>query len=156
MKAFVSTYVYKLDKKGRVSVPASFRAALNSGSFFAYESLTDRAIDAIATDGFEQLIEQRRTQMLQSGDFARALIGGDKVVDTILGMVRELPFDGEGRIVLPKPLIDFAGISDEVAFVGRGHRFQIWAPAEFATAHEKDRQQLRASLRDGALPEGSR
>ena len=157
MKAFVSTFVYKLDKKGRVSVPASFRAALNSTSFFAYESLTDRAIDAIAADGIEQLIEQRRAQMLQSGDFARALIGGgDKIVDTILGMVKELPFDGEGRIVLPKLLIDFAGITDEVAFVGRGHRFQIWAPAEFATVHEKDRQQLRASLRDGASPEGSR
>lgn len=158
MKAFVSTYVNKLDKKGRVSVPASFRAALGSNSFFAYESLNAPAIDAIPADGIEQLIEQRRTQMLQSGDFARALMGGgnDTEVETILGMIKELPFDSEGRIVLPKPLVDFAGITEEVAFVGRGHRFQIWAPAVFNRAQEQAREKLRARLRDGAPPEGSR
>ena len=156
MKAFVSTYVNKVDKKGRVSVPASFRAALNAGSFFVYESLTDRAIDAIAAENIDQLIEQRRSQMLQSGDFARALIGGDKVVDTILGMVKEVAFDSEGRVVLPQSLADAAGIGDEAIFVGRGHRFQVWAPEEFRRAEQKDRELLRASLRDGAPPEGSR
>ncbi len=156
MQAFVSNHANKVDKKGRVSVPASFRAALAANSFFAYESLTDRAIDAIAAENIEQMIEQRRTQLLQSGNFARALIGGDKIVDTILGMVKELAFDGEGRVVLPQSLADFAGIAEEAVFVGRGHRFQIWAPDEFRRAEQRDREQLRASLRDGAPPEGSR
>ena len=136
MTSFLSTFVNKVDRKGRVSVPAPFRATLAGQSFqgiVAYPSLTDPAIDAIGRDLLDRMIGRRFDRTLEDGDFERVLLGGgdDRVVETVLAMVSELPFDGEGRIVLPKSLAEIAGIADHAAFVGRGTRFQIWAPEAF-------------------------
>ena len=73
-----------------------------------------------------------------------------------------LKIDGEGRVVLSEPLKTHAGITDEVAFVGLGHKFQIWEPgrfrAELAEATEKVRAlKKRLGSRGGAEgPHGAR
>ena len=142
MTSFLSTFVNKVDRKGRVSVPAPFRATLADQSFqgiIAYPSLTDPAIDAFGRDVLEQMGRRRFDQTVEDGDFERALLGdGDDAVETIMALARELPFDGDGRVVLPAQLAEAAGITDRAAFVGRGTRFQIWAPDAF------DRHQLAA------------
>lgn len=132
MTSFLSTFVNKVDRKGRVSVPAPFRAALAGESFqgiIAYPSMVDRAaIDAFGRSVLEELNRKQFARKLEDGDFEAALLGGDSVVDTIMALAHELPFDGEGRIVLPAALAEPAGITERVTFVGRGSRFQIWAP----------------------------
>ena len=156
MTSFLSTFVNKVDRKGRVSVPAPFRAALAGQGFqgiVAYPSLTDPAIDAIGRDLLDRMIGHRFDRTLEDGDFESVLLGGggDRVVETVLAMVSELPFDGEGRIVLPKSLAETAAITDHAAFVGRGTRFQIWAPEAF------ERQQAAAigSLRSRFADNGT-
>ena len=76
--------------------------------------------------GFPPYSEERE-------QFAAALYGTSEV----------LKIDGEGRTILSEPLKTHAGISDEVAFAGLGHKFQIWEPgrfrAELAEATEKVR-----------------
>lgn len=141
LTAFVSTYVNRIDRKGRVSVPPPFRAELSRSSFrglIAYPSLREQAVEAFSRDTLDQLNAHRISQSLEGGDFERVLLGGgDPLVDTVMSIVHELPFDGEGRIVLPAALVSHAGIGDKAAFVGRGDRFQIWAPEAFE-AHQKD------------------
>ena len=156
MTSFLSTFVNKVDRKGRVSVPAPFRAALAGQSFqgiVAYPSLTDPAIDAIGRDLLDRMIGRRFDRTLEDGDFERVLLGGgdDRVVETVLAMVSELPFDGEGRIVLPKSLAEIAGIADHAAFVGRGTRFQIWAPEAF----ERHQAAAIGSLRSRFADDGT-
>jgi len=132
--SFLSTFVNKVDRKGRVSVPAPFRAALSNETYqgiIAYPSLTDAAIDGFGRSTLEELNRRRMERTLDDGDFERALLGGDSLIDTIMAMAHELPFDGEGRIVLPSGLAGAAGITDRAAFVGRGTKFQIWAPESF-------------------------
>lgn len=50
----------------------------------------------------------------------------------ILGGSDQLPFDGEGRIILPEELLKDAGIKEEAVFVGKGDMFEIWEPKAFA------------------------
>lgn len=149
MTSFLSTFVNKVDRKGRVSVPAPFRAALSKETFqgvIAYPSLTETAIDGFGRGTLEDLNRRRMDKTLEDGDFERALLGGDALIDTIMAMAHELPFDGEGRIVLPATLAEAAGITDQATFVGRGTRFQIWAPDVFDRHHQTAVTALRQRL----------
>jgi MraZ protein len=141
--------VNKVDKKGRVSVPASYRAALSEdgfGGIVAYPSLNLPAIEAFGRGQLEELSQRQTGRSLDAGDFERLLIGGssDSLIETILAIVHELPFDGEGRISLPDTLAKHAGIGERAVFVGRGNRFQIWAPE----AHERHQSATLARLRE--------
>lgn len=138
--SFLSTFVNKVDRKGRVSVPAPFRAALSDAAYqgvIAYPSMTDTAIDAFGRATLEELNRRQHERTMEDGDFERALLGGDSLIDTIMALAHELPFDGEGRIVLPPALMESAGITERAAFVGRGQRFQIWCPETF-DEHQKN------------------
>lgn len=153
MTSFLSTFVNKVDRKGRVSVPAQFRATLADQAFqgiVAYPSLIDPAIDAFGREMLEQMSQRRFDQTMEDGDFERALLGGgddgDDTVETIMAMARELPFDGDGRIVLPAQLAEAAGITDRAAFVGRGTRFQIWSPESFEQHQQAATERLRSRL----------
>lgn len=151
MTSFLSTFVNKVDRKGRVSVPAPFRAALQGEAFqgiVAYTSLSDPAIDAFGRSVLEEMSRRRLDQTMEGGDFEAALLGGggDDLVDTIMAMAHELPFDGEGRIVLPAALAEGAGITERAAFVGRGSRFQIWSPEAFEAHQASAVERLRARL----------
>ena len=153
MTAFLSTYVNKVDRKKRVSVPAPFRAAL-AGSGFAglvvYRSLRQRAIDAFSRDVFYQLNNRHLSRSLEGDDLEQVLLGsGDSVFETIMAMAHELPFDGEGRIVIPPALADHAGITDRATFVGRGNRFEIWAPDSFREHEDRAIDALRQRIGNG-------
>ena len=151
MTSFISTYENKVDRKGRVSVPAAYRAALNSETFqgiIAYPSLLDPAIEGIARSTLEELNRRRFDQSMEGGDFERTLIGSSDggLVEAIMAISSELMFDGEGRIILPARLCEHAGIEDRATFVGRGTRFQIWAPDRYAEHQTRELDALRARL----------
>ncbi len=123
MALFLSTHVNKVDKKGRVSVPAQFRAAVMGQSFpgiVAFRSFSLTLIDAAGVDRMEKFSEE--IDVLEEGsprfDEVRAMLAD----------ARQLAFDGEGRIVLPVDLAEFANIGDEAAFVGQGKHFFICEP----------------------------
>ena len=151
MTSFLSTFVNKVDRKGRVSVPAPFRNALSEAAYqgvIVYLSLADNAIDAFGRTLLENLNQRRLDKTMADGDFEQALLGTDNMIDTIMAMAHELPFDGEGRILLPLTLAKTVGIKDRAAFVGRGTRFQIWAPDMFEEHQRKAVTSLRARLRE--------
>ena len=155
--SFISTYENKVDKKGRVSVPAAYRAALGSDIYqgvIAYPSLTGPAIEGFGRGALEELNRRRFDQSLDGGDFTQALVGrsDDGLVETIMSLASEMPFDGEGRIILPIRLAEHAGITDRATFVGRGTRFQIWSPKEHSKQQMAEVAALRAKLTGGDAP----
>ena len=54
-----------------------------------------------------------------------------------------MPFDGDGRIVLPKKLLEYIGVGGEIAFVGRGATFQMWLPEKFEGAQAESRARIK-------------
>lgn len=158
---FLSTFLMKVDKKGRVSVPATFRAALNQthahpsfSGIVAFASPVVSAIDAHGRAEFDALLSQLRSHAVANVGPDLALLGGAETgADQILAAAAaELPFDGEGRIVLPEQFLAHAGIGEQVSFVGRGSFFQIWSPENFAEQQAGDLEKVRARLLAGRPP----
>jgi MraZ protein len=145
---FLSTFVNKVDRKGRVSVPASFRAALTSQSFagiVAYRSFKTAAIEGSGIDRIEEM-SARLDALDQFSEDNESLA-------SIFADAQQLAFDSEGRIVLPQALAEHAGITESAAFVGLGRTFQIWEPE----AHKAHQGELRErAKRQGTTLPGNR
>ena len=110
--------------------------------------MTDPAIEAFGRDLLEQMSRRRTDQSIEGGNFEQLLLGGkDGLVETIMALACELPFDGEGRVILPAVLANHATISDRATFVGRGNRFQIWQPETFEKFQSEEIDLLRTRLR---------
>jgi len=140
MDRFVSNFSLRLDAKGRVSIPAPFRAVLARDGFdglYCYPTLDRPALDAggnALLAEIETLIGQFSPFSDQREDFAAALYGTSET----------LKVDGEGRVILSEALKAHAGITDSVAFVGLGHKFQIWEPGRFRAQLAEATEKVRA------------
>ena len=124
---FISTYENKLDKKGRVSVPATFRSHLSNlgyNSVVCYPSFTNSSIEFCPQDRLEKIIET--IDNLNPFEENRDIFS-----TSILGNSFQLNFDTEGRITLADKLLVHSGIKDRVLFVGQGKTFQMWEPTAF-------------------------
>ncbi len=130
MKAFIGTFINKIDAKGRISVPASFRAVVQARGLAGvalYPSLTDQCIEGCGMDRIESLSDAQPDNPLPN-------VEQDAIAHLIIGTAREALFDGGGRIVLPEDFMAKAGLTDKGAFVGKGRTFQIWEPSALANA----------------------
>ena len=124
---FLSNYENKLDKKGRVSVPASFRSHLNSlgyNGFISYPSFNHSALEACSQDRIEKL--SNTIDNLNPFEEKR-----DYFATSILSESVNLQFDTEGRVLFPNKLLKHAKIKNNIMFVGLGKTFQIWEPKLF-------------------------
>lgn len=145
MALFLSTYVNKIDKKGRVSVPALFRSALANQNFngiVAYPSFLYECIEACGMDRIEKLSES-------IDDLDPFSEERDAFATSILGGSIQLSFDGDGRVLLPEQLITVAKLEDKATFVGKGKTFEIWNPGIFE-AYAQNARKLAKEKR-GAL-----
>ena len=124
---FLSSFENKIDKKGRVSVPANFRSQLSSmgyNGFITYPSFNHHALDACSQDRIEKL--SNTIDSLNPFEEKR-----DFFATSILSESENLQFDTEGRVSLSEKLMDHAKIKNNVLFVGLGKTFQIWEPKNF-------------------------
>ncbi len=152
-RPFLSTFVNKVDAKGRVSVPARFRDILEAQGarvLYARASTSGPSVVAGGLSWMEQLHAEVAAHDPSSevhDDFAYALLG-----DTV-----ELSLDGEGRVGMPDELMRHAGLEGLAAFVGMGAYFEIWEPralearkaqARLATAERRGK--LRLPPREGS------
>jgi len=139
MPIFLSTFINKLDKKGRVSVPAAFRSALSSDGFQGAVALRSYAVPAVEVFGgnvMERLVEQVDHMDMFSEE-------RQNFTATLFSDSELLSFDSEGRIALSEVLLSHAQIHERVAFVGCGTHFQIWEPEIFAKIRENARKKLK-------------
>ena len=137
---FLSNAVNRVDSKGRVSVPALFRTVLQRrglGELYALQAIDMPAIDTGGTD----LLERYEERLAQDDPFLRS---SDDMSIFFHGDGAFLKPDGEGRISVTDFIREHTGITDEVAFVGRGHFFQMWKPETFRAYREEVRPRLRA------------
>ena len=143
MDRFVSNYLLRLDAKGRISIPAAFRAALARDGFeglYCYPSLDAPALDA----GGNALLAE--IESLIAG-FPPYSDERDELSIALYGVSETLKVDGEGRVILSDTLKTHAGITNQAAFVGLGHKFQIWEPERFRAQLEEATAKVRALKR---------
>ncbi len=137
---FLSTFEKQLDGKRRIVVPLDFRAAA-AGPFdgvFCFPS-----IEADCIEGGGKALLDRYTGLIEELPFGDPL--RTALETTVYGGMTQLSFDTAGRITLPDALCQEFGLSDWVAVIGMGDRFQIWEREAFR-AH---RAAQRLAARDG-------
>ena len=143
---FLSSYENKLDKKGRVSVPSTFRSHLSSmgyNGFVSYPSFNYSALEACAQDRIEKL--SNTIDSLNPFEEKR-----DYFATSILSESVNLQFDTEGRVTLTDNQLNHAKIKKNILFVGLGKTFQIWEPKifeKFKIMARKKAYQNRSNLK---------
>lgn len=143
MALFLSTTINKIDKKGRVSVPASFRNALQpkvNQSIVLFRSLKLSILEGCGYDRMVKLSEHHDQMSLEPHS-------QNSYQSLMFAEAQLLIFDAEGRISLPPFLMEHADLTESVAFVGRGATFEMWQPEKFNRYHEELRQQMQSQAR---------
>ena len=135
-KLFFDTVINKVDAKGRVSVPADFRAVFTfeETEMVAFRSFTSPCIECCTSQLLEKIadgMEDNMDMFSQRQDDLSSLIFAD---------AKEFTFDSTGRIGLTEKLLKHAGITDSAVFVGKGKTFQIWNPERYAKEEENIRK----------------
>ena len=147
---FLSTTINGVDAKGRVSVPADFRAVVRGGPFdgiVVWPSFDGPYLEG----GGQELLESYQRLIEDMDPYDDARIAFERA---IFGAAKPLTFDANGRVTLPRELIEHAGLDGKATFVGLGSRFELWCPDAYADHQTKARQFARENKR--SLRPGSR
>ena len=149
MDQFLSTFTNKIDAKGRISVPADFRAVLTkrgSGGLVLGPSERCAALEGGGEDYLKDI--QKQIDSLPPFSPERQFL-----IDAKMPALRHLTPDGEGRIMIT--LIDqleaHTGLAcpGQAVFVGRGNHFQIWHPDAWAERQREANNRARAFWQSG-------
>ena len=121
---FLGEFEYKIDEKGRVPIPPKFRRELKEG--------------VILMPGVESCINiytmvewKKVAATLTTGSVAPSKLR--KLNRAIFATAFRLDFDGQGRIALPIPLREYAGIEDEVVIAGANTYLELWNKEQWET-----------------------
>ena len=140
-RVFLSTFEKQLDSKRRIVVPQEFRAlaAAPFGGVFCFPSIEADCVEG----GGRALFDQYKALIddVPLGDPLRL-----PLETVVYGGMHELGFDTAGRITVPEALCDAFGLTDWIALVGLGDRFQIWERDAFRAHRAEQRQLAREGL----------
>ena len=142
MTVFLASYLNGVDKKGRVSVPASFRnemAAHARQMVVVYAAPEGGCLYGWAYEDFLKLAES--IQRLPALSPVR-----QRLARAILAAARPLNVDGDGRIMLPEDLTRQVGIGEQVLFAGQGEYFTMWSPAAYDLQMKADAAHFQDDL----------
>jgi MraZ protein len=142
-QGFLGEYRHALDAKGRLILPAKFRARLEAG--LVITKGLDRCLWCMPQAAWEQWAE-RLTERVGVGDprardFARFIFAG----------ASEGRPDRQGRIFVPEPLRRFAGLERDVAVIGAGPRIEVWSWERWAERQRALEEGMEENLADLGL-----
>jgi len=119
---FLGEFAHSLDEKGRLAIPAKFRGRFKEGAVVT--RWIGECLAIFPTDEWESInadIRKRpRTDPLRL-DFTHFLVAG----------AHDAEPDGQGRVVIPAHLREFAGLRGEAVVVGVTSHLEVWEPAKW-------------------------
>ncbi len=143
MELFTSTYENRIDRKGRVSVPAKYRSILEHRN---EPLILTRALNLPCLEGMSA---ERMNQIADAIDALDAYSEDAAILQMIMASAQEFRPDSEGRIGLPDEFLAHANLDEMVLFVGVGRIFQLWQPNAY---HERENISRNAA-RSGRTPQ---
>ena len=135
---FVSKFVNKVDKKGRISLPSIFRNALhkdNKNEIILYKSLKHNSIEGCNTNRINEIAKRINNLDIFSDD-------EDDFATSIFSEITPTNLDKEGRFLIPEELKKYSNINDKACFIGQGFFFQIWEPSAADKRQNESRNRL--------------
>lgn len=144
MALFTGQHENKIDKKGRISLPADFRAELPEGPgkvIYVFPSPRNQCLEAVDRDFIQDLSDRIREFDMFSDE-------EEDFSAVVLADAKKTALDETGRITMPTNCLEHAGLTDKALFVGGGRRFQIWHP----DAYQEHARTRRERARSRTLP----
>ena len=138
MNLFLSQFVNKIDKKGRVSLPSQYRNILSKKSnneIILFKSLKFKSIEGCSSERIDKIADKIEELDIFSDD-------QDDFATSIFSEIIPTNLDKEGRFLIPENLKAYSNISSEVTFIGQGYYFQIWEPQAATERQKKSRERL--------------
>jgi MraZ protein len=149
MDRFLSHVTNRLDAKGRVSLPAPFRALLQkegADAIYVHPALDQPTLDC----GGSRLVSELQALVSRFPAYSRER---DLLATAVFGMSQQVKLDGEGRFIVTDMMRTHAGITDQIVFVGIDSKFQMWSPERFAERQKAALDRMKGLLdRLSAMP----
>ena len=140
---FIGEFQATIDTKGRIAVPAKFRASLKQKKVVVTRGL-DNSLFLYTLDEWKKLADKLASLPISSANtraFSRLMLAG----------AMDLDLDKQGRIILPGYLKDFAKLQKRAVFAGLYNRIEIWSEElweKYKTATEKQSNKIAEQLGD--------
>ena len=139
---FCGEYSHNLDAKKRVSLPSRLREELGE-TFVVSQSIRGNYLKIYSHAEWEKYIAPIKLLPRKTSEEALRFLIGNSI---------EVSPDGQGRIVLPNPMLQFASITKGTVIIGCGDYAEIWAEESYENNQaEQDMEALRAALEDCGL-----
>jgi MraZ protein len=138
---FFGEYPYKVDEKGRVPLPPKFRRQMKEGVILA-RGMGEKCIAVYPASEWTRLSDSLAAKAVTQANLR-------KLNRAIFGSAFSTSFDGQGRITLPYPLRDYAGIGDTAIVVGANKCVELWSEDEWKaekTSAEEQASQIIESF----------
>ncbi|MCF8260806.1 MAG: division/cell wall cluster transcriptional repressor MraZ [Melioribacteraceae bacterium] len=121
---FIGSYIYSIDQKGRVSIPAKLRKYVKpeANDTFVLTRSSEKCIDIYPYDFWRVLVDEKLAK-LNMFDPEQAMF-----VRMFLQEATEDKMDSQYRLSIPKKLIDHANVEGEVFILGALNKIEIWNP----------------------------
>jgi MraZ protein len=151
VQPFISTVMGSLDSKGRVCIPAPYRhilAAQNTQGVYICPSFAEAALEAFGQSVIDTLHARLSTQ---DPFFSPS---HDDEATAVISRTQLLVADDQGRVRLPDPMIEHAGLKDRIAFVGLSQKFQIWDADIYAPIQAEALARMKARLERSRAAQG--
>ena len=135
-------FKHNLDTKNRIFIPAKLREELGE-SFVVAKDIRETCLKVYSLEGWEEYIKPLREQK-------RSL--SEKIVRHLHASLAQVTPDGQGRIILPTTMLQFASITKGTVIIGCGDYAEIWAEESYEENQaEQDMEAIRAALEDCGL-----
>ncbi len=124
---FLGSFTYSADAKGRVAIPAKLRKYLKpeANNTFVLTRGTEKYIDLYPMDFWKELVEEKLNSLNQFDPQQM------RFLRMFLMEAEEQTLDSQSRILIPKKLLNYAGIEKEVLILGAMNKIEIWNPETY-------------------------
>lgn len=128
MSSFIGDYICKADSKCRVVVPASFRKVMvaSQQSFFVLrKNVFEKCLDMYPLEEWEKMLAEVKAKLnrfdARHVAFLREFCRG----------TQEVEMDANGRVLLPRRLLDEVGVDKEMVLAGQDNMIQVWGVEDY-------------------------
>jgi len=134
MANFIGDYHCKIDAKGRILFPAGLKKQLaaEGNGFVIKKDLFEQCLVMYTSAEWERQNQIIRSQInpfnKEHNRFLRGFYRG----------TAEIELDNNGRLLLPKRLLDEAGIDKEIVLSGQDTKIELWAEGKYDAMEENE------------------
>ena len=135
MTTFIGDYTVKLDSKGRLSFPAAFKRQIREGAqagFVLKRDVFENCLNLYPMEEWERqnkMIKARTNPYnKEHARFLRMFFSG----------TAEVILDANNRMLIPRRLLDYAKIENEVVLAGQSGKIEIWSSDRYGSVSETD------------------